>query len=61
MDRNDGQGKFVKVSDAVGLTNAGHRGTATWADFDNDGWIDVYVLGTVYRNERNGFRDVTPT
>ena len=59
--RNDGKGRFVNVSDKVGLTNDGYRGTATWADFDNDGRIDVYVLGTVYRNERNGFRDVTPS
>ena len=59
--RNDGNGQFVNVSDQVGLTNDGYRGTATWADFDNDGRIDVYVLGTVYRNEGNAFRDVTPS
>ena len=58
--RNDGKGRFVIVSGEVGLTNDGYRGTATWADFDNDGRVDVYVLGTVYRNQESGFRDVTP-
>ncbi len=58
--RNDGKGEFVNVADEVGLANDGYRGTATWADFDNDGRVDVYVLGTVYRNQESGFRDVTP-
>jgi len=26
-------------------------GQASWADFDNDSWVDLYAGGTVYRND----------
>lgn len=58
--RNDGGGSFVNVANKVGLGHDGYRGTASWADFDNDGRIDVYVFGTLFRNEGDRFRDVTP-
>ncbi len=58
--RNDGGGRFVNVANEVGLANDGYRGTAAWADFDNDGDLDVYVNGILYRNEEGRFVDVTP-
>ena len=59
--RNDGDGQFANVAAKVGLINDGWRGTASWADFDNDGRIDLYANGTLYRNEGGRFRDVTPS
>ncbi|MFC1574768.1 CRTAC1 family protein [Gemmatimonadota bacterium] len=57
--RND-DGAFVSVADEYGLAHESYRGTAAWADFDNDGWIDLYSSGTLYRNDRGRFLDVTP-
>jgi hypothetical protein len=58
--RNDGSGTFVNVAPGLGLAHPGYRGTATWADFDNDGYRDVYVNGTLYRNDGTRFSDSTP-
>jgi hypothetical protein len=40
---NDGHGHFTEVTDAAGLTS--HRGstTATFADVDGDGTVDLYI------------------
>jgi len=57
--RNDG-GSFVSVAADLGLAHEAYRGTAAWADFDNDGWVDLYSSGTLYRNNRGEFVDVTP-
>jgi hypothetical protein len=57
--RNDG-GEFVSVAADLGLAHESYRGTAAWADFDNDGWIDLYSSGTLYKNDRGEFVDVTP-
>ncbi len=57
--RND-DGTFVSVAADFGLAHEAYRGTAAWADFDNDGWIDLYSSGTLYRNDHGEFVDVTP-
>ncbi|MEZ6038548.1 MAG: FG-GAP-like repeat-containing protein [Planctomycetota bacterium] len=41
--RNDGYAKFVDVSDEVGLDDHGNGLSVTWWDFDDDGWLDLYV------------------
>lgn len=43
--RNDGQGNFSDVSREAGVaTQKDYYGfTPLTADFDNDGWTDVYV------------------
>ena len=42
--RNDGNGKFEDVSQAAGIAKSrGYGMTAVAADFDNDGWPDIYV------------------
>ena len=63
--RNDGNGVFADVTAAAGLSSALHRThSAAWADFDNDGWLDVFVAheetrAGLYRNNRDGtFSDV---
>jgi hypothetical protein len=59
---NDGNGVFTPV--AAGLPNATF-GSLAWADFDNDGYLDLLITGTtnnqsyggmarVYRNLGNG-------
>ena len=57
--RND-NGAFTSVAAEFGLAHEAYRGTAAWADFDNDGWIDLYASGTLYKNDRGEFIDVTP-
>jgi len=57
--RND-DGHFVSVAAEIGLAHEAYRGTAAWADFDNDGWIALYSSGTLYKNNRGSFADVTP-
>jgi enediyne biosynthesis protein E4 len=42
--RNDGDGRFTDVSDAAGLGAAFGPGLGvTCADFNGDGWLDIYV------------------
>ena len=42
--RNLGNHKFQDVTKDVGLTDEGWSGDATAADFNEDGWPDLYVL-----------------
>ncbi|HSL23201.1 MAG TPA: CRTAC1 family protein [Vicinamibacterales bacterium] len=63
---NEGNGRFVDVSDPSGIS----RATGTYGlgvstlDFDNDGWVDLYVANdsnpsALYRNNRDGtFTDI---
>jgi enediyne biosynthesis protein E4 len=62
--RNDGNGKFTDITAASGVGYRGLSMGAAWADYDNDGYPDLFLsnYGTnvLYHNERNGtFRDVT--
>jgi hypothetical protein len=54
-------GRFTDVSDASGITAVRNRYpmTAAAADFDDDGWTDIYVASDstaaiLYRNNRDG-------
>ena len=62
--RNDGGMKFTDVTVEAGLAGAGYGMGAAAADFDNDGNVDLFVVGVgrniLYRNLGNGkFEDVT--
>lgn len=62
--RNEGDGTFRDVTESAGLRGEGYSMGAAAADFDNDGWTDLYVTGVnrnaLYRNAGDGtFRDVT--
>jgi hypothetical protein len=67
---NRGDGRFEDVSEAWGVAIDGRYDTCAFADFDNDGRIDLYVNGTVtggvsyrdylFRNTGSRFEDVTP-
>ena len=41
--RNNGDGSFTDVTKESGLLDLHPTQTATWADFNNDGWLDVFV------------------
>ncbi|MBK5297330.1 MAG: CRTAC1 family protein [Vicinamibacteria bacterium] len=64
--RNDGRGRFVDVAEAAGVDNRGGRSlSAAWADFDDDGWLDLYVANDIsdnalFRNLGEGvFEDIS--
>ena len=41
--QNQGDGAFADVAPGLGLDNAFNSSAATWADYDNDGDLDLYV------------------
>ncbi len=63
---NNGDGTFRDVSEKAGMwtTLGNYALSAAVADFDNDGWPDIYVANdstaaTLYQNQKDGtFRDV---
>ncbi len=40
---NNGNGTFADVTEKAGIKGEGQGHSATWWDFDNDGWPDLYV------------------
>src|ERR1700685_2662482 len=62
--RNDGNGVFTDVTDAAGLAGTSYDMGVAVADYDNDGFPDLFVAGlhhsTLYHNNGDGtFTDVT--
>ncbi len=68
--RNRGDGRFEDVTEAAGLLDFHPSQTAAWGDYDNDGWLDLYVGNEsspgerhpcrLFRNRGDGtFEDVT--
>jgi hypothetical protein len=68
--QNNGDGTFADVTDAAGLGALSNNRAAGWGDFDNDGYLDLYVVSSgtdsdgkgpnyLYWNNRTGaFREV---
>jgi hypothetical protein len=70
--RNKGDGTFEDVTAAAGLATPIQSQSGAWGDFDNDGFVDLYVVGELekarselnnsgrlYRNNRDGtFTDI---
>ena len=65
--RNNGNGTFTDVAAAAGVQNSEGEGHGvSWIDYNNDGWLDLFVTNSntnshrLYRNGGNGtFSDVT--
>ncbi|MBA3353699.1 MAG: CRTAC1 family protein [Blastocatellia bacterium] len=68
--QNNGNGVFTEVTDQAGLGAISNNRAAAWGDFDNDGYLDLYVVNSgsdpvgkgpnyLYRNNQDGtFTDV---
>ena len=41
--RNNGDGTFEDVTESAGLLSLKPSQTAVWFDYDNDGWVDLFV------------------
>jgi hypothetical protein len=62
--RNNGDGTFEDVTEEAGLLSFHPTQTATWFDFNGDGWLDVFIGNEstpgdvnpceLYRNNRDG-------
>ena len=68
---NNGDGTFTEVTDSAGLGELNNNRAAMWGDFDNDGYLDLYVTNSgsdsetskppnhLYHNNHDGtFTDV---
>ena len=65
--KNDGNGNFTDVTAVAGIAGYEMGLSATWWDYNNDGWLDIYVGNDfkmsdhLYRNNGDGtFTDVLP-
>jgi hypothetical protein len=70
--RNNGDGTFTDVTYQAGIFSEHPTQTATWNDFNNDGWLDVFIGNEsmspdhphpceLFINNKNGtFTDVAP-
>jgi hypothetical protein len=61
--KNKGNNSFEDVTIEAGLYSPAPTQTATWGDFNNDGWIDLFVAHEKYpcqlfMNVKGKFRDV---
>jgi hypothetical protein len=57
--RNNGDGTFTDVTREAGLVEPVNSLAAAWADYDNDGWLDLFVCcekgpNRLYRNRHDG-------
>jgi enediyne biosynthesis protein E4 len=61
--RNRGNGTFEDVTDRAGMRRSGWASGVCAGDYDNDGWIDLFVTyygrNALYRNRAGRFEDAT--
>jgi len=51
--KNVGGGKFKDVTKDAGLTHIGHSQTAVFFDYDNDGYLDLFLTNTAQWTKTN--------
>jgi hypothetical protein len=65
--KNNGDGTFTDVTEEAGLLHPMNSNSADWADYDNDGWLDLFVCceeqpNQLFHNNGDGtFTDVAHT
>lgn len=65
--RNNGNGTFTEVGSLYGVADPTQSFSCGWADYDNDGDLDLYVANAstgvdkLYRNDGSTFTDVAAT
>jgi hypothetical protein len=58
--RNDGPSGFARITEGFIVNDGGNSTSLAWGDFDNDGWLDLFVANDLgqnnflYRNEGDG-------
>ena len=59
--KNNGNGAFTQITSGNIVNDGGYSETASWGDYDNDGFLDLYVANSdgnkrnfLYHNEKNG-------
>jgi hypothetical protein len=62
--RNDGNWKFTDVTKEVGLYHQRYSFSSCWEDYDQDGWMDLYVANDygwsqLFHNDHGKFTEVT--
>jgi tetratricopeptide (TPR) repeat protein len=63
--QNNGDGSFTEVAQLYGVSNPEGRSLgALWQDFDDDGWVDLYVANDIsdnalFLNRQETFEDVS--
>ncbi len=63
--RNNGDGTFTDVTREAGLLDPVNSNSASWADYDNDGWLDLFVCcekqpNRLFHNRKDGtFEEVS--
>jgi hypothetical protein len=62
----NGQPKFIDVTNEIApdLKKLGMVTSASWTDYDNDGWVDLIIVGewmpiTIFRNNNGTFENIT--
>ena len=63
--RNNGNGTFTEIAEQIGIRDKGYGLSATAADINNDGWVDLFVAqdfeqrDLLYINQKDGtFKDM---
>jgi hypothetical protein len=57
--RNEGDGRFTDATFKAGMQAPANSNGAAWADYDNDGWLDLFIAcerqpNLLYRNRGDG-------
>ena len=61
---NEGNGTFIETSIDVGIQHNGNINGGSWGDYNDDGWIDLYIVNFgqqnfLYENNNGSFEDIT--
>lgn len=57
---NEGNGNFTRITTGIVVNDGGWSQACSWADYDRDGWLDLFVANShlqknyLYKNNGNG-------